>query len=218
MLEATFSPLIPTASSENFYIEFYNQYSVIQVNDTLIMWMKENLTDSDRKNLIDTLSNFNEDRNIAAVYSLGAGIMNPALMRARKENRGISVELYNSLNSENVDPLDWYEKAFELLMVYATCEQAIREYLVLNGKPNHSIKEDNLLSTLFDELRTNNLRKIFIKEVSSGSSKIINSQNELISAWRYYTVFRHALAHAGGKNTNKIKCKMDEVIEKTVKN
>lgn len=217
MLEATFSPLVPTDASESFYIKFYNQFCFIQVNDAFIMLLKEHLTKDDMEELLSTLNNFHEDQNIAAVFSLGAGIMNETLMRRRKENRGVSIELFNRLRTENIDPLDWYEKAFEFLMVYATCEQAVKEYLVSKGKINTEIKEDKLLINLFTELENSDLRDNFIKELKNGSSSVITSQNELLSAWRYYTLFRHTLAHAGGRTTDRMKTKMEEVISKNRK-
>lgn len=217
MLEATFSPLIPTDASESFYIKFYNQFCFIQVNDAFIMLLKEHLTKDDMEKLLGTLNNFHEDQNIAAVYSIARGIMNETLMRRRKENRGVSIELFNQLRSENIDPLDWYEKAFEFLMVYATCEQAVKEYLVSKGKISTEIKEDNLLTKLFNELENSDLRDNFIKELKNGSSSVITSQNELLSAWRYYTLFRHTLVHAGGKTTNRMRTKMEEVISKNRK-
>ena len=217
MLEATFSPLVPTDASESFYIKFYNQFCFIQVNDAFIMLLKEHLTKDDMEELLSTLNNFHEDQNIAAVFSLGAGIMNETLMRRRKENRGVSIELFNRLRSENIDPLDWYEKAFEFLMVYATCEQAVKEYLVSKGKISTEIKEDKLLNNLFTELENSDLRDNFIKELKNGSSSVIMSQNELLSAWRYYTLFRHTLAHAGGRTTDRMKTKMEEVISKNRK-
>lgn len=217
MLEATFSPLVPTDASESFYIKFYNQFCFIQVNDAFIMLLKEHLTKDDMEELLSTLNNFHEDQNIAAVFSLGAGIMNETLMRRRKENRGVSIELFNRLRSENIDPLDWYEKAFEFLMVYATCEQAVKEYLVSKGKISTEIKEDKLLTNLFNELENSDLRDNFIKELKNGSSSVITSQNELLSAWRYYTLFRHTLAHAGGRTTDRMKTKMEEVISKNRK-
>jgi hypothetical protein len=214
MLEATFSPLVPTTESESFYVEFYNQFCFIQVNDAFMMRMKEYLTEEDIGELLNTLNNFHEDQNFAAVWSLGAGIMNEALMRRRMEKRGVSIQLFNSLKSEDIDPLDWYEKAFEFLMIYATCEQAIKEYLVSKGKISTEIKEDKVLYNLFSELEQSGLRDNFIKELKNGSSSVIRSQNELISAWRYYTLFRHTLVHAGGKTTDKMKSKMKEVIDK----
>lgn len=217
MLEATFSPLVPTDASESFYIKFYNQFCFIQVNDTFIMLLKEHLTKDDMEELLSTLNSFHEDQNIAAAFSLGAGIMNETLMRRRKENRGVSIELFNRLRTENIDPLDWYEKAFEFLMVYATCEQAVKEYLVSKGKISTEIKEDKLLINLFTELENSDLRDNFIKELKNGSSSIITSQNELLSAWRYYTLFRHTLAHAGGRTTDRMKIKMEEVISKNRK-
>lgn len=217
MLEATFSPLVPTDISESFYIKFYNQFCFIQVNDAFIMLLKEHLTKDDMEELLGTLNNFHEDQNIAAVYSIAAGIMNETLMRRRKENRGVSIELFNHLRSENIDPLDWYEKAFEFLMVYATCEQAVKEYLVSKGKISTEIKEDKLLTSLFNELENSDLRDNFIKELKNGSSSVITSQNELLSAWRYYTLFRHTLVHAGGRTTDRMKTKMEEVISKNRK-
>lgn len=217
MLEATFSPLVPTDASENFYIKFYNQFCFIQVNDAFIMRLKEYLTKDDMEELLSTLNNFHEDQDIAAVFCIGAGIMNETLMRRRKENRGVSIELFNRLKSENIDPLDWYEKAIEFLMIYATCEQAVKDYLVSKGKISTEIKEDKLLTTLFNELENSDLRDKFIKELKNGSSSVITSQNELLSAWRYYTLFRHTLVHAGGRTTDKMKAKMEEVISKNRK-
>lgn len=219
MLEATFSPLVPTDASESFYIKFYNQFCFIQVNDAFIMRLKEYLTKDDTEELLSTLNNFHEDQNIAAVFSLGAGIMNETLMRRRKENRGVSIELFNCLRLENIDPLDWYEKAFEFLMVYATCEQAVKEYLMSKGNKSKGtkIKEANLLNDLFNELIKSDLRDNFIKELKNGSSSVITSQNELISAWRYYTLFRHTLVHAGGRTTDTMKTNMKEVIDKNRK-
>lgn len=217
MLEATFSPLVPTDASESFYIKFYNQFCFIQVNDAFIMLLKEHLTKDDMEELLSTLNNFHEDQNIVAVFSLGAGIMNETLIKKRKENRGVSIELFNCLRSENIDPLDWYEKAFEFLMVYATCEQAVKEYLVSKGKISTEIKEDKLLINLFTELENSDLRDNFIKELKNGSSSVIMSQNELLSAWRYYTLFRHTLTHAGGRTTDRMKTKMEEVISKNRK-
>ena len=217
MLEVTFSPLVPTDASESFYAKFYNQFCFIQVNDVFLRLLKEHLAEEEKDELLNTLNNAHEDIDVAVAFSLGAGIMNEGLMRKRKENRGISIELFNCLKLENLDPLDWHIKAFEFLMVYAICEQAVKEYLVSKGNNSRKIKEDTLLYTLFDELGTSNLKDNFIKEIKKGSSSIITSQNELISAWRYYTLFRHTLAHAGGRTTEIMKAKMEEVISKNSK-
>ncbi|WP_448782797.1 hypothetical protein [Blautia sp.] len=217
MLEATFSPLIPTDLSEDFYVKFYNQFSFIQVNDAFIMLLKEYFTDSNTEKILNALENFHEDQNFATVCSLGAGIMNEALLRRCKENRGISVEIFNRLRSEKIDPLEWYEKAIEFLMIYAACEQAVKEYLISKGKISSEIKENKLLISLFDELGSSNLRENYIKELKNGSSSIITSQNELVSVWRYYTLFRHDLVHAGGRTTDGMKNKMEEVIRKNRK-
>lgn len=217
MLEATFSPLVPIDESQDFYIKFYHQYSFIQVNDIFINYMKQHLREDDIENLLYNLDGFNEDQSIAAAYSLASGIMNPALMRARKENRGLSTEIFNSLKSEKIDPLDWYAKAFEFLMVYATCEQAIKEYLVSKDVSSDSIKENTILNRLFDELKNNSLNNRFIQELSNGSANVLKSQNELISAWQYYTQLRHSLVHSGGRTTKKAKEKMENLIFKNKK-
>lgn len=217
MLEATFSPLVPTNASESFYSEFYNQFCFIQVNDTFIRVLKERLTEEEKGEILSILNNFHEDVDIAAAFSIGAGIMNKSLMRKRKENRGVSIELFNHLKSENIDPLDWHINSFEFLMIYAICEQAIKEYLVSKKRDRSKIKEDNLLDTLFDELVKSDLKDNFIKELKNGSSSAIKSQNELISAWRYYTLFRHTLSHAGGRTTETMKAKMKEAISKNSK-
>lgn len=217
MLEETFSPLVPTDASESFYAKFYNQFCFIQVNDVFFRLLKEHLAEEEKDELLNTLNNFHEDIDMAVASSLGAGIMNKGLMRKRKENRGISIELFNCLKLENLDPLDWNIKAIEFLMVYAICEQAVKEYLVSKGNNSREIKEDKLLYTLFNELGKSNLKDNFIKELKNGSSSIITSQNEIISAWRYYTLFRHTLAHAGGRTTERMKAKMEEVISKNSK-
>ncbi|MDA3731391.1 hypothetical protein PBV87_07865 [Niameybacter massiliensis] len=217
MLEATFSPLIPTESSLDFYNEFYNQYCFIQINDIFLSFIKDNLTQDGKSSLVETLNNFNEDQRTAAVYSIGAMTMNPSLMRRVQENRGISVELFKSLSSDNIDPLEWYQKTIEFSMLYATCEQALREYLVSNEVESTSIKEDNILNLLFKKLTDLSLRDKFLTELSNATSNIIKSENELKSTWKYFTVFRHDLAHAGGRSTNRIKDKMNDVIEKNKK-
>lgn len=217
MLEETFSPLVPTDASESFYAKFYNQFCFIQVNDVFFRLLKEHLAEEEKDELLNTLNNFHEDIDMAVAFSLGTGIMNEGLMRKRKENRGISIELFNCLKLENLDPLDWNIKAIEFLMVYAICEQAVKEYLVSKGNNSREIKEDKLLYTLFNELGKSNLKDNFIKELKNGSSSIITSQNEIISAWRYYTLFRHTLAHAGGRTTERMKAKMEEVISKNSK-
>lgn len=217
MIEAIFSPLVPTDASKSFYTKFYNQFCFIQVNDTFIKLLKEHLTEEEKEDLLRALNNSHEDIDMAVIYSLGAGIMNESLMRKRKENRGISIELFNCLESENIDPLDWHIKAIEFLMVYAICEQAVKEYLVSKGKNSSEIKEDKLLHILFSELENSNLKNSFIKGLRNGSSSVITSQNELIAVWRYYTLFRHTLAHAGGRITERMKNKMNEVIKKNSK-
>lgn len=210
MLEATFSPLIPTDNSEEFYKNFYYQYSFIQINDIFIGSMIGCLLPDDEKSLLETLSNYNEDQKKAAVFNIAAGIMNYALIKRTKENRGISTDLFNSLNLKNIKPLNWYKKVIEFLMIYASCEQSIKEYLISKGNKSASIKEDNIIKKLFNELQTSNLRNNFIKELSEGSAEVIKSQNELISAWHYYTIIRHSLVHAGGRMTERIKNKMTE--------
>lgn len=217
MLEATFSPLIPTAESEEFYKNFYYQYSFIQVNDAIIGYTLELLSEKQKADLIECLNNFNEDQNYAAVLSIGAGLINPTIMRRRKENRGISTELFNSLETKNVDSLDWYKKAIEFLMIYAACEQAMKEYLVSKGLSSDSIKETNVISKLFDNLKNDGLREKFILELSEGSSEVFKSQNVLISAWQYYTLIRHTLTHAGGRTTDRARNTMEKSINKNKK-
>ena len=217
MLEATFSPLIPTAESEFFYKNFFNQYSFIQVNDAIIGYTIGILSEEQRADLIDCLNNFDEDQNYAVASFIGTGIMNPALMRRRKENRGISTELFSSLESKNIDSLGWYQRSIEFLMVYAVCEQAIKDYLTSKEIPNNSLKEDNILFKLFDRLQEDGLRKKFILELSEGSSAVLKSQNELIAVWHYYTHIRHTLAHTGGRTTDRAREAMDDSIKKNKK-
>lgn len=217
MLEATFSPLIPTQKSEEFYKVFYNQFSFIQINDVIITWMMENIKEEDKSNIINLLNDFNEDRNLAAIYNIGMGIMDEGIMRKREENRGISIEFFNYLRTNDIDPLTWYRQASEFLMIYSTCEQTIKEYLVSKGEDVFTIKENNILKKLFVKLKNNSLIDNYIEELKDGSSSIIKSQNELISIWEYYTVFRHCLAHSGGRTTDRIKQNMKEVLEKNKK-
>lgn len=217
MLEATFSPLIPTDDSEEFYKNFYYQYSFIQINDAFIAYTSKLLSEEEQCNLVSCLNQFNEDQNYEAIRFLASGIINPAIMRRRKENRGISIELFNSLKSQKVNPLDWYEKSIEFLMIYAACEQAIKEYLVSRGTSSDSIKETNVISKLLDRLQNDGLREKFLLELSEGSSGILKSQNELISAWHYYTRIRHTLTHAGGRTTDKAREAMEDSITKNKK-
>ena len=58
MLEATFSPLIPTDLSESFYIEFYNQFCFIQVNDALETILQEYIAKDDFEKLLCAFNNF----------------------------------------------------------------------------------------------------------------------------------------------------------------
>lgn len=217
MLEVTFSPLIPTDNSEDFYKKFYYQYSFIQVNDILIRYLEDSITENDKLNLVNDLNNFNEDQNYATVCAIGAGIMNPALMRRNKENRGISTELFRDLTLKNINPLDWYEKVIEFLMVYAACEQAIKEYLVSNGVSSDSIKESTIINKLFTALQNKKIQDKFISEMSEGSSGVLKTQNELESVWHYYTYMRHTLTHAGGRTTEKARQNMANSIEKNKK-
>ncbi|MCM1540420.1 MAG: hypothetical protein NC121_04090 [Blautia sp.] len=217
MLEATFSPLVPTAESEEFYKNFYYQYSLIQVNDIIIRYTLECLSENQKTRLIDLLDNFNEDQKDAVTFVLAAGIMNPAVMRRRKENRGISTELFSSLKSKEIDALDWYEKAIEFLMIYAACEQAMKEYLVPRGNSSDSIKEVNIVTKLFKQLQDDGLREKFISELSESSSEILKSQNVLGSAWQYYTHIRNTLTHAGGRTTDRARKIMEDSIAKNKK-
>ena len=215
MLEATFTPLKPTDNSEEFYIDFYKLYSFIQVNDVIISFAKDSLPDSMLYQLYNTLKNFNEDHNMASIYEKACGIMNEATNRRRVENRGLSTEWIEMLNAKGINPLDWYQKAFEFIMIYAACEQAIREFIILKGNPDDikSEAEVNLIDMLLKVLQNNGIKDRFIKEMEDATASIIKSGKQLDSLWRFYTIYRHAIAHAGGKNTEKIKDKMESVIE-----
>ncbi len=216
MLEATFSPLIPTNDSEDFYRNFYNQFCFIQVNAIFMIHMRETLTKYDIEKISDKLNDYNEDQNTAAMFCIASGIMNESLMRRRKENRGVSVEIFNKLSKINIDPIDWYMKVIEFLMIYATCEQAIKDFLVSNGYESTTVTENKLINTLFNALNNLSLRDKYISELKDGSSSVIKSQNELIFVWKYYTIFRHAFVHAGGKITEKIENTMEKIISSNV--
>lgn len=213
MLENTFSPLIPTDESESFYIQFYHQYCYIQINRIFNSHMRSALTERDTVALIEILENYHEDQNYAAIFSVGTGIMNPALMRRRKEKRGISTGVFTSLHLENKDPVGWYGKVAEFLMLYAICEQALKDFLVLKCNiDSNKIREDNIINKLFDELQTRQVQKTFLLELSEGSSEVITSQNELNAVWHYYTKVRHALSHAGGRSTERVRTALEDTL------
>lgn len=217
MLEATFSPLIPTEESEDFYKNFYNQYCFIQINDILIMYLQENLNERNIDFFINELDKYNNDIKTANIYRIASGIFDPALLVKNKENRGISISLFEDLKKENIDPLDWYIKSFEFLMIYATCEQAIKEFLVSRNVSYDHIKENTIINCLFNILIQNNLKNLFIKEINNTSNGIISSQNQLILAWKYFTQIRHVLVHTSGRPTDRIKNNMKNLLNENKK-
>lgn len=208
MLEASISALIPTEGSEEFYRNFYNRYNFVQVNDILLRMLTDNVELS-ADVMLGVLEGFNEDQQDLAVYSLGAGIMNPALMRRRKENRGISTELFVELRKMDISPLEWYMNAFEFLMLYSVCEQSIKEYILSVHEVN-GIQESNIIEKLFEALGQNLSHK-FLEELSESSSEVLKSKDEVNAAWRYYTVVRHGLVHSGGFITRRLKKSYVEV-------
>lgn len=215
MLEATFSPLIPTDNSEGFYIDYYNLYSFIQVNDIIISYAKDSMPVNMLNYLYSALNSFDEDHKMASMFEKACGIMNEATNRRRVENRGLSTEWIERLKAKKINPLDWYQKAFEFIMIYAACEQAIREFINLKGNinDNKSEAEVNLIDILLKVLSQNKIKDRFITEMKDATASIIDSGKQLDSLWRFYTIYRHAIAHAGGKNTAKIKEKMESVID-----
>lgn len=216
MLEATFSPLIPTENSEGFYIDYYNLYSFIQINDIIISHAKDSMPDNMLNYLYSALNRFNEDHKMASMLERACGIMNEATNRRRIENRGLSTEWIEKLKAKKINPLAWYQKAFEFVMIYAACEQAVKEFINLKRITDNikSEAEVNLIDLLIKTLSENKLFDCFLEEMKDATASIIDSGNQLDSLWRFYTIYRHAIAHAGGKNTAKIKEKMDSVIVK----
>lgn len=213
MLEATFSPLIPSENSNNFYIEFYNSYSFFQVNDLLFSFLSEKLNEDEIKYFIDCLDNYSGDQLICEDYTLGMGIINPSLIRRSKEKRGLSVESFKALAEMNVNPFEWYQNSHEFLMLYVNCEQAIRSYLVSNNIDSTSIKESNILEKMFTTLHEQSHQKKFFQEISEATSDIFENKNQLGPVWAYFTLYRHTLAHSGGRSTDKIKDTMDKTLE-----
>lgn len=218
MLELTFTPLIPSPQAAPFYCNFYNQYSLIQINDTLLSQVTEILPVEKREALIAALENFDSDQDQAAIWRLGAGIMDPAQMRRRKEKRGLSLEVVNILREEGVDPLIWYMQVNEFLLMYAVCEQAIKEYLV-SQSPDYTDKdlsEANLLKTLFKSMEVNSRarEKEFLRELSEATNEVLNEKNRILALWDYYTMLRHAFAHAGGQVTDKLKGKVKPTMKR----
>ena len=208
MLEASISALIPTEQSEEFYRNFYNRYNFIQVNDVMLRMIADSSENYDL--VLEKLEGYNSDQQDLSVYSIAAGIMNPSLMRRRKENRGISTELFRNLLDRNISPLEWYINALEFLMLYSVCEQSMKEYILSVYEPK-TIKEDNIIDRLFDALTKSELRDTFLKELADSSSAILKSQNELKAVWLYYTEVRHTLAHSGGFITNRVRKKIADV-------
>ena len=211
MLEASISALTPTEQSEEFYRNFYNRYNFIQVNDVMLRMIADSSENYDL--VLEKLEGYNSDQQDLSVYSIAAGIMNPSLMRRRKENRGISTELFRNLLDRNISPLEWYINAAEFLMLYSVCEQSMKDYILSVYVPKNHIKEDNIIDKLFDALTQSNLRDEFLKELAASSSEVLKSQNELKAAWMYYTVMRHTLVHSGGFITDKIRQKIVDVKE-----
>lgn len=214
MLEATFSPLIPSENSNEFFIEFYNCHSFLQINDLLFSALSDKVTVKEIANLLECLENYSEDQTVSSIHTLGMGIINPSLMRRTKEKRGISVESFHELTSDNISPLEWYQKSHEFLMLYANCEQAMKAYLVANKEDSASVKESNILNLICKTLNKHALNKEFFLEISDATSGIFSNKNQLEAVWIYFTLFRHSLAHSGGRNTDKIKNTMDKTLEK----
>ena len=214
MLESTFSPLTPTENSEEFYRQFYYQYSLIQVNSVLWLYMKTRLNADDENNILEFLNGYHDDHHDEAIFALAMGVMNPALMRRRKENRSICTDFYKQLEEMQIDPLDWYANVIEFLMVYAVCEQAIKDFLVSQNVDSRSIIEDSMINKLFDILSAHKLREKFLKELSAATNQVISSQSELFVAWRYFTLFRHGFVHTGGRPTDRLNSKMKDCQHK----
>ena len=222
MLESSISALIPHKDSEIFYKIFYNQYNLIQINDTLLSLAFDQLNDEEICKIIEMLRGYNEDHDYLAVWTLGAGIMNPSLMKRRAESengyRGLSVDLFEKLQSIGVDPIEWYKSSTEFLMLYAICEQSIKEfYLSSGGDESKSMQEDKIIYRLFDSLDSREIKMAFLDELKDATSEGIQNQNQIQAVWMYFTVLRHCLAHSGGRRTQRIEDRLKDVIEKNKK-
>lgn len=220
MLEASFSPLIPTEKSEDFYRQFYNQYCLIETNDALVATLSDRLTEEEIASFIEKLNGFNFDNEYIAVMRLGANLMDEAAMRRRKESRGISTDTVKTLLKEDINPLQWYNTNTEFLMIYAITEQAVKDYIhSVNPNDDRNIKEDNLINLLCDTIKATSekSREAYLCELADSIDQIIDTQNKLHAAWRYFTAVRHCLVHSGGQKTDKIYKNFMDFISKNEK-
>ncbi|WP_297993207.1 hypothetical protein [uncultured Clostridium sp.] len=222
MVESSFSIRKPEETSRNFYKRFYESYSLLQINDIIINNLKDAISKRDKEELLRNLDTDGEEVKFSNVCFLGMGIRNPSMELRAKENRGIDKSLMETLKGKGIDSIDWYIRSNEYVQLYAICEQAIKDYLVINGVDIASIREGTIINKLFEKLGSD--KKDFLDYTKTYSNEIMRKEDYIRKMWKYFTEIRHLYMHAGGRitdrfkeNMNKLKSDIGKTIEEVEK-
>lgn len=217
MLESSFSIRKPEETSSDFYKRFYESYSLLQMNDIIINSLKDAISESDKEELLQNLDTNGEEVKYSSVCFLAMGINNPSMELRAKENRGIDTSLMETLKGKGIDSIDWYIRSNEYVQLYAICEQAIKDYLLINGVDIASIREATIINKLFEKLGSN--KKDFLDYTKKYSNEIMKKEDYIRKMWNYFTEIRHLYMHAGGRITYRFKENMSKLegnIGKTI--
>lgn len=212
MLECFVSIRKPTDKSIASYRYFYNFYSLQQINTLIIEKLLDSTLPEKKMEILQNIDTTGFDFQQIEVFTLAMGLYNPSTQKRGKENRTLDFSLVEELNRKGIDSYNWYLHTNEYTSLYTAFEQSIKDFLVSINIDPSKLKERTILSNFFTAI--NDKRTLLLKEISDSSASIIESQNEIIVLWQYFTEIRNLYIHSGGRVTDRFIDNMSDLKTK----
>ncbi|EOU1942091.1 TM1812 family CRISPR-associated protein [Clostridium perfringens] len=210
MLSALVSIKKPSDNSNDFYRCFYNCYNMLQVSDFVLRECYSKC--SNRDDLIKQITegcNGNEYKD-ARIFTMCMGLNLKGLEERDNEVRGFENFFIDELIKQKEDPIEWYLKVNEFILLYAYTDQGLKSFLRYKGK-DKLFRENQLMRFVCDVLKETNIKEDFLKKINLLSNSVISDEDTLIKVWDYFTKIRNLFMHSGGFITEKFVCDLKEL-------
>ncbi|EHK2440925.1 hypothetical protein KCL46_000947 [Clostridium perfringens] len=210
MLTTLVSIKKPSDDSKEFYRCFYNCYNMLQVSDFVLRQCYLNCDNKDKLIKEITEQCNGDDYMKAKAFTTCVGLNFKGLSSRCKEIRGFENVLIDELRKQKEDPIEWYLKVNEFILLYAYTDQGLKNFLQNEGE-NKEFRENQLMILVCDKLEKDTYKKNFIKEIKLLSNSAIKDEDTLRKLWDYFTRFRNLFMHSGGFITEKFVCELKKL-------
>jgi len=215
-MTGTIQMIKPSENSPEYYISFYNMYNLLQINDTVVFNVFEEVTVKLQLTNEDFLENINTENYAEQLYELikMTGVEPPEnVIKMMGEDRGVDTSFTQSLLACDISPFDWFRKGNEFSHLYAIFEQALKDFFAQHENSKKA-QQAELVNILLTWLGDNGKLIHFLETLEFKTFGLIGSADEVKAIWDYYTKVRNCISHSGGRITKKIVGGFNEIKSK----